>query len=128
MTSKPVALGLILCDYLSVEEGTRKVSLAGTFGTIRVDRFPAIARPFYAYSVLTDGMGTGMVSLEVTRLDTGLTVYSQQNQLTFADRLAEAQLIFHVNQLMLPAAGWYQFALLVDGEWTAQRRIRVHLP
>jgi hypothetical protein len=42
MNPPPVAVGLMLCHHVYVEEGeTKRVSLIGSFTDLRVDGFPA---------------------------------------------------------------------------------------
>jgi hypothetical protein len=46
MKSMPVAIGLHLCDYLIVEDRTRKVSLVGTFTGLPMAELPGVTPPF----------------------------------------------------------------------------------
>src|SRR5260370_42492605 len=94
MALQPVALGLSLCDYVILEERTKKVSLIGTFTGLSADRFPALILPFSVYAVLTDALGDVTMDLVVTRLDTGQELYSYRGMLHFAEKLAEVA--FHV--------------------------------
>jgi hypothetical protein len=125
MVPPPVALGLILCDYVIVEERTRKVSLIGTFTVIRAASFPALAQPFSAFALLTDGQGDARITLSVSQLQTQEAVYRREMVGLFTDKLAELRVHFRVSQCPFPAPGWYQVTLLVDGDWVAQRLIRV---
>jgi hypothetical protein len=119
MAVRPVAIGLVLCDQVIVEERTKKVSLIGTFAGIRVTSFPALVDPFSAFAVLTDGSGEVTMTLVVSRLDTGENVFSYGSQLRFPGPLAEVQYHLRLKQCSFPAAGHYQFTLLADGEWVA---------
>lgn len=40
MVPQPVVLGLLICDHVIIEEGTRKTTLVGTFESIRAGGFP----------------------------------------------------------------------------------------
>src|ERR1700724_3349625 len=91
MAAQPVALGLTLCDYVSVEERTKKVSLIGCFTGLAVSRFPAIAQPFCVFAVLTDGLGDGTIDLVVFQLDTGEEVFSYRSPISFPDKLTEVR-------------------------------------
>ena len=127
MVPRPVALGLTLCDYVIVEEKTKKVSLIGTFTGIRVSDFPSAPQPFSAYAMLTDGLGDASITLTVSRMDTAEEIYRREMTSRFSDKLAELRVHFRVLNCQFPSAGWYQFSLLVDGEWVAQRLVRVTL-
>ena len=126
MVSPPVAVGLTLCDYVLVEERTRKVSLIGSFTGIGVLSFPAVVPPFSVFAVLTDGLGNGTIELGVSRLDTNEQVANYRTPVHFPDKLAEVFFHIRLHQCSFPAPGHYQFTLLADGQWLAQRRIRVY--
>jgi hypothetical protein len=126
MTPCPIALGLTLCDYVIVEEGTKKISLIGTFTGMAVSGFPTVAPPFSVFSVLTDAQGDVTMDLVVTRLDTGEEVYTYQGRLRFPDKFTEVSFHTRVHRCSFPAPGYYQVTLLAGGEWVAQRRLRVY--
>jgi hypothetical protein len=67
MVPPPIALGLTLCDYVIVEEGTKKVSLIGTFTGIAVDHFPAVPQPFSVFSALIDGLGDATMNRRLAK-------------------------------------------------------------
>lgn len=125
MVPPPVALALTLCDLVIVEEGTRKVSLLGTFSTFRARSYPFAPSAFRVFAVLTDGQGQARIRLSVTSLATDEIIHSVEQPVAFPDRFAEVQVLFHLHQCRFPAAGGYQFSLFVDGEWVAHRRVRV---
>lgn len=125
MVSRPIALGLTLCDYVIVEERTKKVSLIGTFTGIAMEQFPSVAPPFSVVATVTDGLGEAPVDLVVVNLNTGEENYVFRGRCQFPDKLAEVSIHVRMNQCSFPAPGMYQFTLLVDGEWVAQRRIRI---
>ena len=126
MVPPPIALGLTLCDYVIVEEGTKKVSLIGTFTGIAVEHFPAVPQPFSVFSALIDGMGNATMRIEVTNQETGEEVYARDRPIHFPDRLTEVYIHYRVRQCRFQNPGWYQATLFVDNDWVAQRRFRVH--
>jgi Family of unknown function (DUF6941) len=83
MIPPPVALGLALCDYVILEERTKKVSLIGRFGSFSVPRFPAAVAPFSVYALLTDGLGDARVELVVLRMDTDQGVFVYRGSFAF---------------------------------------------
>jgi hypothetical protein len=127
MVPKPIALALFLCDYVIVEERTKKISLIGNFTGVAADRFPTILPPFSIFAVLTDGIGDATIEIGVARLDTAEELFVYRSSLHFPDKLAEVPFHVRLRQCSFPSPGLYQFTLLVDGDWIAQRRIRVHL-
>ena len=127
MVPKPIALALFVCDYVIVEERTKKISLIGNFTGIGVDHFPAAVPPISIFAVLTEGIGDATIEIVVARLDTAEDLFVYRSSLHFPEKLVEVPFHVRLKQCSLPSAGIYQFTLLVDGEWIAQRRIRAHL-
>ena len=125
MIPPPIALALALCDYVILEERTKKVSVIGRFNSFSVTRFPAMVAPFSAYALLTDGLGDASVELVVSRMDTDQGVFVYRGSLHFPDRLTHVGFHTRFRQFVFPASGQYQFTLLVDGEWVAQQRVAV---
>ena len=126
MESTPVAIGLHLCDNVIVEAHTGKISLVGMFMHLAMDNFPGVAPPFSVVATLTDGLGTGIITLAVTLLDTGEEIYRQEREFVFPEMLQEATYQARLRKFSFPSPGLYQFTLLVDGEWVAHRRLKVH--
>jgi hypothetical protein len=128
MIPTPTALSLTLCDAVIIEERTKKVSLIGGFAGMRVERFPALAMPFSAFAIVSDGLGDGTITLSVVREDTGEEVYLREMEYRFPNRLAEVRVHFRLTSCIFPTSGWYRFTLLIDREWVAHRRLRVYSP
>jgi hypothetical protein len=117
---------MTLCDYVIVEERTKKVSLIGGFTGMRVNDFPSTPSPFSVYAALTDGLGDVTIEVIVSRLDTEEEIYHFHNLVRFPDKLAKVRFHLRLTHCSFPVAGSYQFTLLADGEWLAQRRLRVY--
>ena len=126
MVPRPIALNLTVCDYVIIEEGTRKVSLVGVFSGIRALTFPFFRPPFCVFVALTDGQGEAEVELTVTHVESDEEVYSFQRSVRFPDRFTEVRVLMRLAECPFPAPGSYMFTLLVDGEWIAHRRIHVY--
>jgi hypothetical protein len=102
MVPPPVAVGLHLCNFVLAEEGaSRRVSIIGSFGTLRVAQFPATP-PFYVFASLTDGMGPAELSLHVIRLDTMEQIYSRTNQVRFPNKNAVLNVYYPVRNCAFP--------------------------
>jgi hypothetical protein len=125
MFPPPVAVSLTLCEYVFVEEGgTRRVSLIGSFTKLRVESFPATPS-FHVFVALSDGLGDATITIIVNRLAVNEDIYVRHTPIHFDNKLKVSRLYFPVRQCTSPAAGWYQFTLLVDGEWVAHCRLEV---
>jgi hypothetical protein len=127
MIPLPVVLDLTPCDYVIVEEGTKKVSVIGSIGKLTATQFPFTPPPFWVHMAFTDAVGDATIDLVIMRLDTLEEVYSRQRQITFSDRLDVFHLMFRIRDFSFETPGVYQVGLYVDREWAAQRRLRVAL-
>jgi hypothetical protein len=125
MVPPPVVLGLSICEKVIVEEGTRNVTLVSTFTKLVVGEFPSPSQKFAVYTVLTEGEGEGTIDLVVTQLETSEKVFEGSLPVRFTDRLMELRILFRVMTCVFPEPGMYQITLLLDGEWLAQRSLRV---
>lgn len=125
MKPPPTLLGLSLCDLVIVEEGTHKISLIGTFSTIKAREFPLHRRPFCIFATLTDGLGDGVVELTITEMEAEEEIYRLERSVHFPDRLSEVSLLFRVEECVFPSPGLYTATMLVDGDWLAHRQFRV---
>lgn len=125
MVPAPIVLGLTVCEKAIVEEGTRNVTLVSTFTKLLVDSFPTPPQKFTAHVVLTEGVGTGIIDLVISSLETNREVSQRRVSIRFPDRLMEMRLLFNVANCVFPAPGAYQLMLVLDGECLALRRIQV---
>ena len=57
MTQKPVAIGMLTCEQVIIEEKTRNVTPVNCFSERTVTRFPSETFPFIVFAPLTDGAG-----------------------------------------------------------------------
>ena len=125
MVPPPIALGLMLCEKVIVEEGTKNVTLVNTFTKLRVEGFPSLPQHFAVYAALTAGLGQATMTLAITHLETDEEVYTYHGTVPFPDRLAEVRTLIRVNGGSFPAPGKYQLTLLIDGDWIAHRHLQV---
>ena len=126
MRPTPVTLGLTLCDYVIVEDRTRKVSTIGNFSGLKLHQFPSVPQPFCAIATLTHSAGTGIIELVITDIDGTEEIYKFQQDVRLADRFADTIALFRIKNCSFPASGLYLITLLVDGESVAQRRLHVY--
>jgi hypothetical protein len=125
MLQRPTVVGLILCEQVIIEENTRNVTLVNSFSRLRFPSFPASPQQFVVYTVLTDGLGDGTISLVVSRLDTLEDVYAHDWPVEFTDPLRRVRLVMRPTGLSFPEPVRYQVSLLADGEYLAQCVLRV---
>jgi hypothetical protein len=128
MVPTPVAVGLTFCEKLIVEEATRNLSMVNCFSQVRATSFPHLSAPFFVVAALTNSQGTGTIELALTRLETDELIQRWQYPIQFPDRFAVVRVRFRISDCSFPAPGRYQFTLLVDGEWAAQRDMKIVQP
>jgi hypothetical protein len=127
MNGLPVCRGLILCEQLIVEEGSKNVTLVNCFSGRIVDDFPSPPQRLVVYAVLAGGRGTIPVTLRVVRLSDGEIILNQAQPCRFADPLGEVRFVYRLTTLIYSDPSWYEFALVSGSEVLAQTRIRVRL-
>jgi len=126
MPQLPTPISLMLCDQVVFEQGTQKPYLLGVFTGIAVEEFPTPPQRFDVFTAFTDGLGDVTMTLNVVHLESNNEVYSQTMVLAFPDPLRVVNLRFRVRQLMFDSPGTYLFALTVDDQELAARRVRVY--
>jgi len=125
MLQVPNVVGLTLCEDVVTDATSRNVTLVNAFGRLRCSTFPSPPRRLVVSTALTDGLGDGMMSLVVSRLDTLEEIAERDWRMRFTDPLRIVRLILRFSELSFPMAGGYQFSLSADGEWVAQTVLQV---
>jgi hypothetical protein len=126
MNHRPIAIGLLLCDLVIVDEKTRNLTPVNCFSARKLERFPGIA-DFHLVAWLTDGLGEMSVEVVIRRLDSLDEVYHLERKLRFEDRLKDMRFIARIRDCEIPVAGYHEISLSVDGETIAHRKIQWHL-
>jgi hypothetical protein len=126
MPIRPVAIGLVLCDLVVIEENTRHVTAVNCFSRRVNDGEVGGLLPFYALATLAGGHGDMTARFVIERLDTLEVTFERQFQLSFANALEEVRATFRVRANAIPVYGYYQAMLFVEGETIASRRFSVH--
>ena len=130
VTRPPLVLGLTLCDDAVTDPATGKLSLIGAFTGLAMAAFPGVPQPFCAYAALTAGQGDARFTLELALQDNTLqknVIRQWQGTVSFADPLQTVNWLVRLTRCLFPTPGEYLFTLWIDGEWMAQRRLRVYL-
>jgi hypothetical protein len=66
------------------------------------------------------------MELVARRLDTGDEVFSQTVDITIPDPLRVINVHIRVRRVVFPAAGVYEFAILIEDAVVGRRRLRVY--
>jgi hypothetical protein len=124
MNHRPVAIGLVLCEQVIVDEKTRNLTPVNCFGRRRLARFPGSA-DFHVVAWLADGLGEMQVELVVRRLDSLDEVFRLEQRLRFDDPVKDMRFTARIRDCPFPVAGYYEVTLSVEGEFIAHRKIQL---
>lgn len=105
------------------------MSIIGAFTGLALDHSPAAPVPFCAFAALTAGQGEAEFTLEIARQTGPLddeVVERFAGHLRFIDPLQTVYWLYRFTRFSFPLPGEYLFTLRIDGEWMAQRRLRVY--
>lgn len=103
-----------LCDGVSRDPSTGKVSLYGIFDTIGSTEFPAETK-ITGYAKFTDGSGKHNLTLQF--LDArGRVIKNGEREIAVDFENVPVELNIQVSPVVFPKAGQYQFRILIDGK------------
>jgi hypothetical protein len=125
MRQVPVAVGLLLCEQVIIEEKTRNVTIVNSFTHRALPEFPSDPAPFIVFAILTDGLGEVSLEIVVEELDTLEETYRRSVSFRFANPLQEVRCVFRMVDCSFPSPGQYQIRLMADGEQLAQRKFNI---
>jgi hypothetical protein len=123
---KPTLLEMTICELVVIEPGTDRASKINSFSTLPASHFPFDPGRFFVFAEFTDSKGGGDLMLSVTYLPTGQDVYASLEPIAFMDRLQEVRVILQPSPFAFPQPGPYLFALWVDDDEVAARRVHVY--
>jgi hypothetical protein len=91
MSQRPVAIGLLVCEQVIVEETTRNVTAVNCFTRRIVRQFPSEPVAFVVFAVLNDGVGAIRLDLGIHRLDKDDEIHTRSVSVQFANPLQEVR-------------------------------------
>ena len=125
MNHIPVAIGLVLCDLVIVDQKTHNVTPVNCFSSRKLKGFPGPTE-FYLVAWLSDGLGEMTVEVVVQKLDNLIEIFRTESVLRFDDPLRDKYFLARIRDCHFPVAGEYVVSLTVGGELVAHRKIRLH--
>ena len=130
MSRKPIAIGLLICEQVIVEETTRNVTPVNCWSRRAYPGFPSEPETLVAFAFLTGGLGEMSLEVVVHSLDNWDVVRRLTHASRFDNVLQEYRCTFRIRHMTFPSAGDYQVSILADEEILAQRilKIREQLP
>jgi hypothetical protein len=124
MSERPIAIGLLACDQVIVEEHTRNVTPVNCFTHRKVRDFPSEPQSFTVLAFLTDGVGEIDLEVVLQDLENMEELYRDGRRVVFRNPLTEYRFVFRL-RLSFPAEGSYEILLLADNELVTARKIRL---
>lgn len=116
MFPTPLSIGLTICRSVIIEEGTRDLTIVGSFFGFLGTEFPFTPAPFRVISSLVGGHGEGELVLTITQLRTDDELFAIHRGISFVDRFTEVCVMFRFSNCEFPEPGAYMMTLLMDGE------------
>jgi hypothetical protein len=126
MNRLPRVVGLVLCESLEVNPGSRRWALVGVFHALTFAAFPAYSR-FIVYTALYGGKGEGTMKLGITRLETEEEIYSHERWWTVPGQGLNVHVEVRVTKCAFPAPGRYALSLSFDGRELTSRYLEIFL-
>jgi hypothetical protein len=115
MNHRPIAIGMVLCEQMIVEEGTHNVTPVNCFNIREVADLPAQAT-FFALAWLANGKGEMLAELLVERLDNLDETFRVDRKLVFPDRLLDMRFAARIRDCYLPVRG-RAISSIIDCRW-----------
>jgi hypothetical protein len=128
MASQLPVVGLTICRDFIRDAASGNYSVIRSFTGHPVKSFPGTGEPFCVFAILTDGRDEVEAELAITWFgDEDVFEYARlRGRVRFPDPLQLVECVFRFNQFPFPGPGVYLFALHLNGEWAAQRSLRVY--
>jgi hypothetical protein len=125
MAKTPVAISLLCCEQVIIEEGSKNLTLVNCFSRRVVDSFPLEPFPFVVLVTLTDGSGEMPIQLRIDRLDTMEEIYERHRTVRLNNPLHEVIFGFRIRNCLFPVAGDYEVTVVINNELILNRKIRL---
>ncbi len=124
---KPIVLAMVICDYYYRDAHTGKSILSGTFSSINSPSFPSKHGNCAVYVALTDVARDGKLQLSFRKEGGGFSMDLPPWDVKCPEsRRAVVEIGGNINGLPLPEEGYYEFAVLWDGEEISSRRLKAN--
>ncbi|MFP4472375.1 MAG: DUF6941 family protein [Candidatus Omnitrophota bacterium] len=129
MTTKPIPLGMLICDTVIQDAKTQKKSLIGIFSQIHARKAPVRHPHMSVFLVVTEGHGSCSCELRCLRADSDKPLMSVKGEIAFRDPHQTLELVFDLNGIIFPDFGSYRLEFWVGDHLVIARKLMVsHRP
>lgn len=122
----PVAISLVVCQKIIVDQFTQQASLIGAFLQMEAPGFPITIPEMWVYFEFTNARGN--VALTIKLVDAGLTrppIFEAHGSVGATDPLMIAHCIMSLENVTLPQRGDYRFQVWSGSSLLIERRLNV---
>jgi hypothetical protein len=122
---KPIVLAMIICDFYYRDAHSGKSILSGTFSSINSPSFPSKHGNCAVYIALTDVARDGKLQLSFRKEGGSFSMNLPAWDVKCPEsRRAVVEIGGNINGLPIPEEGYYEFAVLWDGNEISSRRLK----
>jgi hypothetical protein len=117
LSPPPQAVALVLADQVYRDPSNNKCFILGTYNAVYSASFPCLRQTMSLYAALTDGRGTVPIRLVLTDADEELGALAlAEGTAEMTNPLANLEVVFNLNNVVLPRPGQYRLQLFACGE------------
>ncbi len=124
MNHVPVAIGLVICEQVIVDVDSHNVTPVNCLSRLRLKDLPGTVT-FAVVAWLADGLGEMRVAIVVKRLDSMQELHRVERRMQFDHPLKDMRFTARIRGCPIPAAGYYEVILSVEGEFVAHRKYEI---
>ena len=125
----PQAVALVLADQIYRDPSTHKYFILGTYNAVFSPVFPCLRPLMSVYAALTDGHGKVPIRLVLTDADEQFGPLAlAEGTVEMPDPLQNWEILFQLNNVVLPRPGVYRIQLFACGELLRELRLSAMVP
>ncbi len=115
-------LAILLCKDIIEDKYSNNKTLVNTFNNIFADHLPFLYHKFCVFCSITEVIQRSQLVLSLKKNDSQKEIMNVQAELTSADPLAVFDLVFILNNIILPEYGTYSVELISEGYYITSRK------
>ena len=121
----PEFLALTICETVIEDKATGNRSVINIFNRIHAIRFPAVHPKLTIFGTLSGLHGQVAIRIRLSRMSDDRELFSAEGQMTAADPLQAADLVFNLIGIQFQSEGTYAVELFGNGTLLATRKFQV---
>lgn len=118
-------LAIILCKDIIEDKYSNNKTLVNTFNNICTEQFPFVYHKLCVFCSITEVIKNAEVVLVLKKSDAVEEMVNVKAEISSSDPLAVLDIVFILNNIVLPEYGTYSVELLSEGCYLTSRRFTV---